>query len=383
MTHTSLIRALAAGVLAAVVLPALAAPVLHVGPRGNNGAWQFDWRGLRATIVTPDGRTEASVVTTGLQRLATLDVVQSSTFQIIDPDCPDLPVDVRSEVRQLAVTRLTGTENRGTSKVVQIGAEVTLNGCNAGREVPFGAPTDAGVATRHLAASLRPSLGDLLPGVQLAGPSEQPGLDQFPAADVTTFAATTLAFARTGSVVPLATVDGWLVLSLPSGERGYTRFAVDRNGAETWIAADWAAGLPQRTFQTLMVKPAAGAGFGTPRQAARVWESGLFIGSNTPFFFYLYRDGTGERVSQDLAAGTETRQPVTWLLDGANLLTRRSFGDGSQGTRTWQPLRNSGTSRFVMESEVRRLTDGTTLQFIAPRVNFYNDLGAATPPPSR
>lgn len=369
--------------LVLAVQAATAAPILHVGEtRSSNQAYQFDWRGAIATVVATQGRTEATVATAGLQRLATLAAPFSAVFDSGDPDCPDQFVQTRRDVLQLAVTRLSGTENRGSSKVVEIGTDTTLGGCNDGRVVPFGAPTDEGFATRHLAASLRPSMADLVPGVALAGPSDQPGLETFPAADVVTVQAGAWQFPTSGGVYPMAMSGGWAVLGLAGGERAYTRFAVDRNGAETWIAADWAAGEPQRVFRTLMVKPAPGAGFGTPRQAARVWQSGLFIGTNTPFYFHLYRGGTGERVSQDLLAGTESRQPITWGFAGSNLETVRTFGDGSTGRRTWVPLRNSGSSRFVMESEVRSFTDGTVFPFVQPRVNFYVDEGAATPPPA-
>lgn len=370
--------------LALAAQAAVAAPVLHVGEvRGNNQAYQFDWRGAAGTVITTQGRSEATVVTTGAQRVATLATPFSLTFDSSDPDCPDQFVQTRRDVLQLAVTRLSGTDSRGTSKVVDIGTDTTLGGCNDGRVVPFGSPTDAGFATRHLAASLRPSLADLTPGTGLAGPTEQPGLDTFPAADVVTVGAGSWLFSTTGNAYATSTVNGWVVLGLPSGQRGFTRFAVDRNGAETWILADWTAGEPQRVFRTLMVKPAPGAGFGTPRQAARVWQSGLFVGTNTPFFFHLYRGGTGERVAQDLLAGTETRLPITWGFAGSNLETLRTFGDGSTGRRAWVPLRNSGSSRFVMESEQRTLLDGTVLPFIQPRVNFYIDEGPATPPPAR
>jgi hypothetical protein len=379
------VRSLALAAALAAAGASGAAPIFHVGTeRSNNAAYLIDWRGAAATVVGSQGRTEATVVTTGPQRVTTLATPFSQTFDTSDPDCPDQFVQTRRDVLQLAVTRLSGTENRGNSKVVDIGTDTTLGGCNDGRVVPFGDPADAGFSTRHLAASLRPSTSDLTPGVTLAGPSEQPGLDSFPAADVVTFGPGTMQFNRSGTVYPYVTTDAWLVNTLPSGERGHTRIAVDRNGAETWVVADWAGGQPQRVFRTLMVKPAAGAGFGTVRQTARTWESGLFIGTNTPFFFHLYRDGSGERVSKDLAAGTETRIPITWSFDAGDVVTRRTFGDGSTGRRTWSPLRNSGSSRFVMEAETRTLTDGTVVPFIQPRVNFYVDNGPATPPaPSR
>lgn len=373
------------GALAAAALPhaALAVEVLHAGARNTNGAYQFDWRSERATVVTSLGRSEASVATSGPQRLATLDAPQSTFYEVFDEDCPELPSEVRNDLIQLAVTRLSGTENRGRSKVVHIGIETTLTGCNAGRALPYGAPTDEGLATSHLATRLRPSLADLTPGVTLAGPSDQPGLDIFPAADLATFGAGTLSFSASGGSYPLANVDRWLVLDLPLGLRGFTRFAVERNGAETWIAADWDGGVPQRVFSTLMVKPATGAGFGTQRRAAHVWESGLFAGTNNPFFFELYLDGTGARVAKDLAAGTESRQPVLWGVFGSELVTQRPLPDGTAYVRTWVPLRNEHGVRFVMEDEVRWFPDGTREPRIAPRVNFYLDQGPATLPPAR
>jgi hypothetical protein len=219
--------------------------------------------------------------------------------------------------------------------------------------------------------------------VDIAGPSDSPApLNNFPAADVMTVQAGSARFATSGSEPALASVDGWLVLGLSSGERGYTRFAVDRlTGGESWIGADWADGVPQRLIKVRMVKPEAGAGFGGVRQAARMWASILSAGTNNPFFFHLYRDGTGDRVTQDLVLGTETRQPVLWGFDGANVLTTRSLSDGSTIRRTWVPLRNSGTQRFVMEDEVRIPVGGGSPQpGINRRVNVYIDTGPATPP---
>jgi hypothetical protein len=291
-------------------------------------------------------------------------------------------VQVRQDTRQIGVTRTSGTESRGTSSVVSLGTITTLTGCNAGRVEPFGSLADPGFETLHLAMSLRPSIADLTPGTTIAGPSEDETSDigQFPAADLMTVQAGSALFAATGNMRPLTTADGWLVLGLDAGQRAYTRFSVDRRtGSEAWIAAAWAAGLPTRVVQTRMVKPDAAASFGTVRQASRMWESGLNLGTNTPFYYYLYRDGTGQRVFKDLAAGTESRSPLTWAFNGPNIETYRSIGPNT-GTRTWKPLRNSGTTRFVMEDEVLLLPDGTPSPFIKPRVNFYVDTGAATPP---
>ena len=227
---------LAVALALSATFAASAAPVLHVGDtRGSNQAYQFDWRAGSATVIATQGRSEALVVTTGPQRLVTLAVPFTSTFETIDFDCPDQPlVLIRNEVLQVAVTRLSGNESRGTSKVIQLGTDTTIGGCNDGRVVPFGSLADPGFTTRHLAASLRPSMGDLVPGVTLAGPSDQPGIDVFPAADVITVGAGVWQFPTSGISHPVATVSGWAVLDLGAlglGERAYTRFAVDRNGA--------------------------------------------------------------------------------------------------------------------------------------------------------
>jgi hypothetical protein len=110
-----------------------------------------------------------------------------------------------------------------------------------------------------------------------------------------------------------------------------------------------------------------------------MWESGLFVATRTPFFFYLYKNGTGERVLKDLDLGTEDRTPVpVWGFDGLNLVQQRAFGPGTRD-RTWVPLSNVGKFRWVMESETA--FDGTdTFTLIKPRVNYYKDTGKAVPP---
>ena len=375
-------RAAAAG-LALWAGLTMAAPIAHVGAAQNtNGAYLFDWRPAgRATVVAGAGRSEATVVTSGPQRVVTLSTPFSVEYFTDDPVCGE-QVQVRQDTLQFGVTRTSGTESRGTSGVVTLGTVTTLTGCNAGRVEPFGALDDPGFETLHLAMSLRPSIADLTPGSTIAGPSEDEtsDIEQFPAADLMTVQAGSALFAATGNVRPLTTVDSWLVLGLDAGQRAYTRFSVDRRtGSEAWIAAEWSAGLPMRVVRTRMVKPQAGASFGSVRQASRIWESGLSLGTDNPFYYHLYRVGTGERVFKDLVAGTESRSPVTWAFNGLNIETRRNIGPNT-GTRTWKPLRNSGTTRFVMEDEVLYLPDGTSSPFIKPRVNVYVDTGAATPP---
>ena len=107
-----------------------------------------------------------------------------------------------------------------------------------------------------------------------------------------------------------------------------------------------------------------GAGFGTMMQASRMWDSGIFIATRKPFFFYLYKTGTGERVQKDLDLGTESRTLINaWGLDGGNLWQQRLLGGGTiQRNRTWVPLRNEGSkTHWVMESEVQVDGSGETV----------------------
>lgn len=377
------------GGIAAGAALAQSRPVAYVGQGYNtSNAYLFDWQGsTRAGVVASEGRTGATVLRSGTQRLLTLDTPFSAQTYAVDVDpCIGTQPLVQRDVLQLAVVTTSGTDSRGTSKVVEIGTETTLEGCAPGTVTPFGAPTDPGLATRHLALSLRPSVADLLPGVALAGPSEAPRdpATPFIAQDVLTLQAGGLgSFAASGHVVPAGfDADQWLVLAVAGGERAYARLFVDRlTGAETWLDVERSGGVPQVAYARLMVKPVAGASFGGLRRASRMWQSGLSTTPTSAFLIYLYQTGAGERVLVDTAAGTESRTPISWTFAGANIRQTRALGSTSTGVRTWQPLANNGgRATFVIEDEVRVAADGTVLPFIAPRVNFYTDTGAATPP---
>jgi hypothetical protein len=130
----------------------------------------------------------------------------------------------------------------------------------------------------------------------------------------------------------------------------------------------------------MMVKPVEGASFGSDKQAARMWQAGLSAQSDAPFYIYLYKDHTGERVSK-YSDGSEARSPISWALDGNTIYQFRQRGPQSL-TRTWQPLRSTdGKNVFVLESETFTDEWGTYPYF--SRVNFYTDTGKAVPlPPS-
>jgi len=357
-------------------------------PSSNNRrALLVDWLGTtRARVTNAIGTRLGSVVHEGALHVVTLDSPVSQPFYGADPDsCGEYP-SIRQETTQIALRYVSGDVHRGTSQVIEIGTRTVLDGCDAGRSVPFGALTDTGETMNRLAMDARPPMHDLLPGTRVAGLSEAefpPESDDILAVDVVTLYAGGMAsFSRTGHVVPAAfNAERWLVLSLGAFERAYTRLAVDRaTGAETWMRAEWSGNQALRVVPELVVKPAAPAGFGTEHQASRVWESGLFSRSQAPFFINLYEGGTGERVAKELSDGTETRQSITWGLAGSTVVQTRFTGPFRR-ERTWVPLRNHGAKvRFVMESETQTLEDGTVRPFLLPRVNFYIDRGEAVPP---
>ncbi len=358
--------------------------------RGLFDAYLVEWLpGNRAQLVGFFGTRGGSVGASGTQRVVTLDAPFTQVLPAGEPDaCGEFP-DQQQDTLQVAVNQVSGNDRRGSVAIVTLGTLTNLTGCEAGRVTPFGALTDPGTPMNNLALALRPAVTDLVPGVALAGPSEESrALFNPPAADVVTLQAGGLGlFARTGSVRPVAfTADHWLVVTLADGsQHGYARIAVDRRtGAETWLDAEWSGGAPLSVQQVLMVKPAAGAGFGSLRQTTRHWESGLFIGSASPFFIDLYRDGTGARILVDASTGGESRTPITWAYGGgtpASVVQRRLLGGGTvTGERTWVPLANAGRNHFVMEDEVFIDSAGGVSTLFRPRVNFYVDQGAATPP---
>lgn len=345
---------------------------------GNSSTYLIDWKPKsRARVASILGAQVGDVADDGTQKVITLDSPLSTTFTNYD-DCSE-EIQQRQDVNQVVVRDLTG----GVSQLVDVGTITNIGGCQDGLVTPFGSLTDEGISLKRLAMTARPPVTDLVPGTQIAGFSEDvklPGeLDV--AQDVVTMQTGNVQFQASGHVVPAAfDSNQWLVLNLPSGQRAYTRLVVDaKTGGETWLMADWSAGKPQRVEEVMVVKPSAGAGFGTVLQASRMWNSGLFIESRTPFYFYLYKNGTGERVLKDLDLGTESRTPIpSWGFDGLNLVQQRPFGPGTRD-RTWVPLSNVGKFHWVMESETA--DDGSgAIVLIKPRVNYYLDTGKAVPP---
>jgi len=366
---------------------ATAAPFAYytVNNDGRSGGTLIDWQRNRAQVVTIMGRGAGTVVAEATQRVITLDAPLVQEFAAVDA-CSASYV-VRSEVTGIVVRDTGGGLGRGESELLNLGRVTYVGGCQDGTVVPGPAPTDPGLPMQRIALALKPSIADLQPGVRLAGPMEAPGLLAdviFTGQDIATFNGDgTATLAASGNVVPVrTTADGWLVFTHPGFERAYLRLATDTsNGIESWLMADWSAEAPQRLIETLMVKPAASAGFG-PLLSARMWEHGLFSASPTSNQrFDLYPGGSGERVIHDVASGVDTRTPLTWQLTGAAITLQRASG-ASTATRTWTPLLNRGRSRAVMESEMSQPPSGPAFVTIRPRVTFVVDRGAAVAPPT-
>ena len=373
---------------------AQAAQVAYVNEQGQpfeRAAYLIDWRqkNTRARLVGVDGVRTGQVSTVGLNQVITLDTPFTSTTYGEPAPCDGLQPEVRVDITQVAVRLRSGTVNKGLSAISQAGTATTLTGCEAGKVVPVGAISDtSGSPTLHRAMTALAPTTDLVPGVALAGLSaEGQSVSAALPVDVATIqSAGVLDFARAAVQVGYR-VDpaGWYVLNLGStGERGYLRLtAADGRGLEQWMVADFSGGQPVRVESAAVVKPVAGAAWGTVAETARMWSSGLFAKSRTPFYFYLYRKGHGERVYLDLDAGTETRDPIrAWRIAPEGWLeqTRDVGNSGWVRQRYWTPVARAGKTMVVIESEQVLPVNQAPYWLIPPRINWYQDTGKAVPP---
>ncbi|MEK8029374.1 hypothetical protein AACH06_00960 [Ideonella sp. DXS29W] len=378
-----------AAMSAAVLSACLAMPAAAAGTKStayyasdsNDTAYLIDWyaTGNKVRVAGQGGASTGTYVDDGTQKLITLATPLSETWLYTYDDCGT--VYAKSAVRQLVVRDLPG----GLAQTVPIGEYTQIGGCHEGEVTPFGSVTDEGAGMNRLAMNARPAMDDLQFGLEIAGFSEDhlAFAETTYAQDVVTFLDNRVRFRATGDTVPAAVnAKKWLVMTLPQGDqRAFTRLAVNNTTqGETWLMAGWAKDQATWTTKIQVVKTLEGASFGTVAQASRKWESGLFRGTRTPFFIYLYGDTTGERVQKDLDAGTERRTPISeWGFQGLTLWQERPLGGDDVAVRRWQPLRNEGTkTHWVLESE-SWVRSGVDTVSIKPRVNYYVDTGKAVP----
>jgi hypothetical protein len=344
-------------------------------------AFVVDWNVDHTGRVAGDqGAGTGTWTDDGTQRAFTLDTPFSYIGYGPVDDCDNLQVMERIDTTQYVFRPVSGNFGSGTAQVVEIGTETDLSGCTPGKVTPFGSLTDPGTPMRYIGKDQWASFNELAPGSQFAGMTEA-ALPAFPdeivpAVTTATFDAGIATFADTGDALAYTLVDGWIVVTLASGQqRAYARLTTDfKTGVESWLAADWSNGRPGLLMSTLIAEPNAAAGFGDLQQQAHQWKSGLFIRSQViTSIMDLLQDYTGTWIQIPYGEGP-LDFPVTWSMDGANLVIHRIV-EGAPRDRTWTPIANHGTYHFVYETEV---TQGTVL--IPPRVNFEVDKGPGTPP---
>ena len=348
-------------------------------------AYVIDWDAAahRAHLVDYVGSGDGTYTDDGTLRVLTLSAPIETTQDAFD--CNGLPMTQTVDLLQVAVRHVSGGAHKGSAQVVEIGTTTDIGGCTPGLVAPYGTTSDAGTATTYLDMEDRPAIDDLSHGGTLAGMSDsEPNADSTQlVARLTTFAHGSVTFANSGASVPRDVVDGWFVLDFGTFQRGYTRISVDpKTHAEAWLGAAWSAGRPASVFQTMMVVPDAAAGFGGHNAQAHIWNSGLFLQSDSPTDLQLYTDGTGVFEEKDTSGNVLLSMPAQWGDSGANLVIERSNNFASYFyLRTWTPIANYGKAHFVLESEdMHDLTGGTVSPRVVPRVNFYVDGGKATPP---
>ncbi|MBQ0961378.1 hypothetical protein KAK06_20650 [Ideonella sp. 4Y11] len=371
-----------------------ATPVAYVAERGHgrSEALLVELRsgGTRASVVSDLGRGQGGVSSIGGFQVITLDVPVQTEYDGVG-DCDGLPARIRRETQQIGTRVRSGKPGKGLSEMSYAGTDTILDGCDAGKVVSWGGfVADQGIPMVHRSLASTASLSDLVPGVSLAGLSAAPGsvvpgnqVGMVLPVEVVSFGSGQLSFATTGVTLPYAiSADGWLSFALPAGgQRGYLRLTTaDSRGMEQWMSADMSGGVPQAVWSQAVIKPVGGAAWGTGSANARIWESAIFEKSMNPFYFHLYRDGTGERVQRFLSDGTEQRSPLSaWYLDGDNLVTERTAGSQLR-RRVWQPIAINGKAIGVLEAETYYFADGSSINVIPQRVNAYIDEGKAVKP---
>ena len=361
--------------------------ISYVGDPSFSTAYIVDWNTAThaAHLVDYAGDGSGTFTDDGTLRVLTLSVPIETTLDTFD--CNGLPMTQITDLTQLAVRHLSGGAHHGSAQVIEIGTTTDIGGCTPGLVTPYGSIADAGTTTSYLDMDDRPDLNDLRHGARLAGMSDTDPTGLVDSvqlvARTVTFAHRAVTFAHSGASVPRELVDGWIVLDFGTFQRGYTRLSVDpHTHAEQWLGAAWHAGAPTSIFQTMMVQPNGTAGFGGHDAQAHVWNSGLFLQSESPTDYQLFTDNTGLFETRDATGTLVQLMPAMWGDIGANVVITRSNDPSSyQYARTWVPIANYGKAHFVIENEDRHdtPTGGVTPRFV-PRVNFYQDGGKATPP---
>lgn len=320
-------------------------------------------------------------------RTLVLDVPYTVESETVDP-CGG-PAIARAVTTGYGYATVGAPREMDNTRIGTHGYTYWVTGCTAGTREDWAGEVYA-YSGRPL--RMRLPLTDVGPGSRLSGFSEaavvRDGAGQllplFPAQDTVVFTGLPgmATFERTGHSYPVRLDDdGWLVFSLPGGERAYTRMSLGTpRGNQHWLYADLAGGQAQWMRQTHIVTPQPGAVFASLRQAARYWLSP--IQSATPPYNY-----SGWQLEPDLTGfscfgpAIDAAYCVTPLLSWAyagDVTIQRPWGPSQRRVRHWQALARHGDTQWVMEREDIVNLDGSHAGvFIDPRVIGYTDMGSA------
>lgn len=322
------------------------------------------------------------------QRTLTLDVPRTYDHENTDT-CGQLAT-VREVTTGYTYAAVGAPRELDNTRLATLGYTFWVTGCMAGTREDWPAVSYT-YAGRPMRARL--PLSEIGPGSRLAGFSEEAVamdasgafLPTFPSQDTVVFSGLPgmATFERSGHSYPVRLeADGWMVFSLPGGERAYTRMSLGpQPGSQIWLYADLVSGQAQWMRQTTMATPQPGASFDTARQSARYWLSP--IESSDPalryFGWQLRPDGSGfSCIGPEPAAGFCVTPLLSWRYDG-DITIDRSWRGGTQlRQRHWQALARQDGTQWVMEREDLYNLDGSYAgPFIAPRVIGYTDMGFA------
>ncbi|MCA0176997.1 MAG: Ig-like domain-containing protein [Proteobacteria bacterium] len=384
--------ALAAGVL--VALPTQAAierTGYYIAPFGLADGHQVEWNTTSGVAQRTDDAGVATATFTqnaAGERTLTLDVPRARDYLTMDACGQEATArDVTTAYTYAVVGAPRALDN---TRLATVGYTYWVTGCTAGTRVDWSA-VPATYAGRPMRARL--PLSDIGPGTRLTGFSEEAVAQDasgqfqplFPSQDTVVFSGLpgTATFERSGHSYPVRLdANGWLVFSLPGGERAYTRMSLGlQRGGEIWLYADQAGDQAQWMRQTTMVTPQPGSSFDTARQAARYWLSP--IESSDPalryFGWQLKPDLTGSSCGGPVLAPEYCTTPLlSWRYSGDVTIDRSWRGGTQLRQRHWQALARLGSTQWVMEREDLYNLDGSYAgPFIAPRVIGYTDLGFA------
>lgn len=365
------------------------------------GAPGYTLSNLSNTFLIEWGKSEVAIVTNGIgQREGLVSLVDGHRLVSLDESFSYPTVQrrdecgtyiLRRETRQLLVRDLP----KGHSQLVEFGVDAYTGGCFDGQVRPFGSTEDAGTVYRRIPMATRPSMSDIVPGLEVAGPGESNDWlpNSNPSQDVVKVTADGAVFRATGHFVK-ATLgeDGWWVFDMSGGpQRGYTRLEIDKStGGETWLVSERTAGRAVRVTAQRFVKTSAAAGFGGLDGATRKWQQGLTTVPSNPwshllYFIHLYPAMYGNLVTHNLELGTVTSQFVPdWGFDGESVWMHRSVcGTDCVIRRTWRPLHKEGKRKHWFLEEDQWVDAAGTRPYILPRVVFWVDTGEAVPDPWR